>query len=72
VCLTPLLTPPRPTFSGHRRFQADTSYANPNSPGRPRPSADIIRPSLKTAGAAKPPGVRIPLPPPSNPLDVTI
>jgi hypothetical protein len=38
----------------------------PNSPGRQQPEANIAHPNLKTAVAAKPPGVRIPLPPPTE------
>jgi hypothetical protein len=61
-----------PATSALWRTKVDGGSGAPKSPERQQPSANTTLPSLKTAVAAKPPGVRIPLPPPIAPLSTGI
>jgi hypothetical protein len=51
------MTPSSSTADASWRPSADEATQTPNSRGRPQPIANITRPSLKTAGPAKCPGV---------------
>jgi hypothetical protein len=69
---TPSLTPSHEDVGAPWRTEATTTSRPRNPPGRQRSAMNIVRATLKTAGPAKGPGVRIPLPPPIGPLGTTI